>query len=282
MMHRLLLLPASCEPLVSHPNIVAVYAAVSRNHTVKETAVTIAHVLELVSLDYPEMLLVPISVDAIPLPQLLSACREHLARFRHGAESDPQFCLELFRRALDAHDPDAWHGLVELYQPLLSARLRQRGVAPEMAEEAVQEAFVALWLKSNSGAVSTSGQTLAQVLNYLWGSIRFALIKLRRQQHDVPLAPDCPLELEFTSTGDETTVVRALDAQALLARIRKLVTAHEWQALWLRFGRELPPREIAVQLAIPVEEVYFTLASAKRRLRSDPQLRTFMELNSHL
>jgi len=248
----------------------------------KETAVTNAQVLELVPLDYPEMLLVPTSLDTLPLPQLLSACREHLGRFRRGAESDPEFCLELFRRALDARDPDAWHGLVDLYQPLLFARLRQRGIAPDLAEEAVQEAFVALWLKSEGGAVSTCGQTLAQVLNYLWGSVRFALIKLRRQQQDVPLAPDCPLGSEFTSTGDETTIERALDAQALLTRIRTLVTAPEWQVLWLRFGQELPPREIAMQVGIAVEEVYITLASAKRRIRNDPQLRTFMEGDSHL
>jgi hypothetical protein len=102
-----------------------------------------------------------------------------------GAENDPRFCLELFRRALDGRDSEAWRGLVELYQPMLLARLQQRGVAPDLAEEALQEALVALWQRSECGRFSTGQYTLAQVLNYLWGSVRFALIKLRRQQREI-------------------------------------------------------------------------------------------------
>jgi DNA-directed RNA polymerase specialized sigma24 family protein len=109
------------------------------------------------------------------------------------------------------------------------------------------------------------------VLHYLWSSVRFALIKLHRQQHDISLAP------ELTTTGNETVVERLLDAQALLAHVRKLVTLQDWEVLWLRFGQEHSPREIAVRLGIPVEHVYLTLASAKRRLRSDPQLRTLID-----
>jgi DNA-directed RNA polymerase specialized sigma24 family protein len=183
----------------------------------------------------------------MPLPQLLLACREHLGRFRRGAENDPRYCLELFRRAVDARDGDAWHGLVDLYRPLLLSRLLQRGVAPDLAEEAVQEAFVALWLKSEGRAFSTYDHTLAQVLNYLWGSVRFALIRLRRQQREIALETDGEAHPRLTSSGDETLIESTLDARALLRRVRKLVTAHEWQVLWLRFGP----------------------------LRSDPQLRTF-------
>ena len=232
---------------------------------------SITHVLELTSLDAQELLVAPSSFATLPLPLLLPACREHLARFRRGADSDPRFCLELFRRAIDVQDSEAWRGLVELYRPLLLARLQQRGIALEMAEEAMQEAFVTLWLKSTTSAFSTCDHTLPQVLHYLWSGVRFALIKLRRQQHDLPLAP------EFTSIGNEIVVERVLDAQALLVHIRKLVTIQDWEVLWLRFGQELSPREIAVRLGMPVEHVYLTLASAKRRLRSDPQLRTFID-----
>jgi len=244
-----------------------------------EAAMTIAYVLDCTLFNQQDLLVKPTSFDMLPLPLLMLACREHLARFRRGADNDPRFCLELFRRALDAQDHDAWRGLVDLYRPLLLARLQQRGVAPDLAEEAVQEAFVTLWLKSTTGAFSTCDHTLAQVLHYLWSGVRFALIKMRRQQYDVSLAPDSPLESEFASTGNETVVEQTLDARALLARIRKLVMAQEWEVLWLRFGQELPSREIAGRLSVPVEEVYLMLASAKRRLRSDPQLRRFVEVD---
>jgi RNA polymerase sigma factor (sigma-70 family) len=232
------------------------------------------------------------SLDTLPLPQLLLACREHQARFRHGVENDPQFCLELFRRTIEVGDPEAWRGLVDLYQPLLRARLQQQGLAPDMAEEVVQEAFVTFWLQSRSEAFVafwlkskaevTSAHMLAQVLNYLWGSMRFALIKLRRQQRDISLPEESDSHPLLKSSDNELVIESALDAQALLGRVRKLVTAHEWRILWLRFGHELPPREIAMLLDAPVAEIHTTLASAKRRLRSDPQLRMFIAVDGCL
>jgi len=239
---------------------------------------TITRVVDRTLLVEQELLVAPTSFDTLPLPQLLLACHEHLGRFRRGADNDPRFCLELFRRAIDAQDPEAWRGLVDLYRPLLLARLQQRGITPDLAEEAVQEAFVTLWLKSTVGAVSTCDHSLAQVLHYLWSGVRFALIKLHRRHHDVPLAAESDLHQLYISMGSEDTVERTIDAWMLLARVRKLVTAHEWRILWLRFGQEFPPREIATRLHIPVEEIHTSLAAAKRRLRNDPQLRRFMEM----
>jgi RNA polymerase sigma factor (sigma-70 family) len=231
-------------------------------------------------------------LETLPLPQLLLACREHQARFRHGAENDPRFCLELFRRTIEVGDPEAWRGLVDLYQPLLRARLQQQGLAPDMAEEVVQEAFVTFWLQSKtkafvafwlkSKADAMCAHMLAQVLNYLWGSMRFALIKLRRQQRDVSLPAESDSHPLLTSNGSEMVIEHALDARALLGCVRKLVTAHEWRVLWLRFGHELPPREIATLLGVPVAEIHTALASAKRRLRSDPQLRTIVAADGSL
>ena len=242
---------------------------------------TMVQVLDIAIGEPNSILTAPIRLDTLPLPHLLTACRDQLGRFRRGAESDARFGLELFRRAIDAQDPDAWHALIELYRPLLLARLLQQGIAPDLAEDAVQEAFVALWSKSDSGAVSTCEHTLAQVLNYLWGSVRFALIKLRRQQHDIPLAAEREPPPLLIATGSET-VEQTFDARRALARIRTLVTAHEWWILWLRFGQELPPREIATRLGIPVADIHTTLASAKRRLRNDPQLRRFVEVDGEV
>src|SRR5215212_28748 len=121
----------------------------------KEVAMIFSHDLTIVLHNHCEALVAPVPLDMLPLPPLLLACREQMARFRRSAENDARFGLELFRRALDARDPDAWRGLVDLYQPVLLARLRQRGVASDLAEEAVQEALVTLWIRSDCGTFST-------------------------------------------------------------------------------------------------------------------------------
>src|SRR5262245_32017556 len=100
---------------------------------------TMVQVLEVVSPVPSETLLTAISLDATPLPQLMHDGGKRLELFCRGESNDPRFCLELFRRALDAHDQEAWHGLVDLFQPLLLARLRRLEIVPELAEEAVQE-----------------------------------------------------------------------------------------------------------------------------------------------
>jgi len=76
------------------------------------------------------------------------------------------------------------------------------------------------------------------------------------------------------------TIERTIDARALLMRVRGQVTQHEWHIFWLRFGRELPPREIATLLGISVDEIHMILASAKRRLRGDSQLRHFADMSA--
>jgi RNA polymerase sigma factor (sigma-70 family) len=215
-------------------------------------------------------------LETLPLPQLLEECQEHLGRFRLGQPNDPRFCLELFRRAIDEQDPLAWQCLFKLYRQLLVDRLQRQGIEHELAEDAVQEAFFTLWNKSASGSVSARDHSLAQVLHYLWGSVRFALIKLRRQQRDIPLVTENYSYAPLT-TNDSEAVNVVVDARGVLARVRALVTPFEWQILWLRFGQERPPREIAKALCIPVAEIHATLASAKRRLRNDPQLQKFMD-----
>src|SRR5215212_2300855 len=195
-------------------------------------------------------------LDAIPLTQLLLSCDEQIDRFRRRAESDPRFCLELFRRAIDTLGHEAWRGLIELYRPLLIARLKRDGIDPEIAEEAVQEACFMLWLKSDAGMFSTRERTLAEVLSYLWGSVRFARIKLQRQQRDLPLLVDNEAQVPLPPIESSATIERMIDARALLIRVRVRVTQHEWQIFWLRFARELPPREIATRLGVSVEEIH--------------------------
>lgn len=206
------------------------------------------------------------------LAQLLAACQEQLTRFRRRLPSEPQFLLELFRRATEQGDEEAWHGLVGLYRPLLIAQLLQDEVGPAQAEDAVQEAFVMLWLKSRSGAFSTRGRTLAQVLDYLSGSVRFAVIKQRRQQRY--LAPFGASELRPCPADGPGAVERSIDMRALLTQLRPLVSAEEWRILWLRFGEAIPPRRLAELIGMPVAKIHLILATAKRRLRNNPQLRS--------
>jgi RNA polymerase sigma factor (sigma-70 family) len=210
-------------------------------------------------------------LEQLPLPAVLAACREQTERYRCGAANDARFCLELWRRALDLHDPDAWYALVDQYSALIGERLRAGGFDNTLIEETIQQTFINLWLKSRAGAFSAEGRTLPEVLQYLLNCMRYTAVAVRRQQRDLPLQASADSD---AVARDRTSEVDArLDAQKLLAHIRAELKLHEWCVLQLRYLEDMPPREIATVLGMTVDQIYLILADIKRRLRARSDLR---------
>jgi RNA polymerase sigma factor (sigma-70 family) len=209
-------------------------------------------------------------LEKLPLPAVIAGCQQQTECFRRNGVSDPRFCHELWRRAIDLHEPDAWQALVEQYSALVRDRLQQAGLDDEMREEALQQTFVNLWLKSRAGVFSTEGRTLAEVLQYLLNSMRYTLLAVRRQQRDLSLQASAGTD---ALAEDHTPEVDArLDTQKLLTHIRAELKIHEWCVLQLRYVEDLPPREIATVLEMTVDQVYLILADVKRRLRTRSDL----------
>jgi DNA-directed RNA polymerase specialized sigma24 family protein len=211
------------------------------------------------------------------LADLIAVCRCHTERFQRGAPSDARFCLELWRRALDAHDPEAWQGLDTLYRPLLAAKLRQRqaGLDDDTIQEVLQRTFIHLWHKSLMGAFSTTACTLPQVLTYVWNAVLQAVLALHRQRQHLPL-PESGAELVLPGLGQSGILETQLELQEWLSQLRAAVTDLEWRVLVLRHAYGLAIPAIAAQLGLTETEVYRVLARVLRRLRHSPALRAAM------
>jgi RNA polymerase sigma factor (sigma-70 family) len=214
-------------------------------------------------------------LEQLPLPAVIAGCQQQTECFRRSGVSDPRFCRELWRRAIDLQEPDAWQALVEQYSALVRDRLQQAGLDDETVEEALQQTFVNLWLKSREGVFSTEGRTLAEVLQYLLNSMRYSVIAVRRQQRDLSLQASAGTD---ALAEDHTPEVDArLDAQKLLTHIRAELKVHEWCVLQLRYREEMPPREIATVLGLTVDQVYLILADVKRSLRARSDLQVLRD-----
>jgi RNA polymerase sigma factor (sigma-70 family) len=109
------------------------------------------------------------------------------------------------------------------------------------------------------------------VLQYLLNSLRYTVVALRRQQRALSLSEDSVVDT-VAAEDTITAVEAALDARAILARICAGMRPAERRVLQLRYAEDLPPREIATVLALPVEQVYLILADVKRRLRTRSDL----------
>ncbi|MGB0385303.1 MAG: hypothetical protein ACPGWR_10815 [Ardenticatenaceae bacterium] len=75
-------------------------------------------------------------------------CKKQTARFQNRLSSDPKFCYELWRRALEDRDEDAWNFVYAQYESLVISYIRRHPYYNNCYEEApafVPEIFVRIW-----------------------------------------------------------------------------------------------------------------------------------------
>jgi RNA polymerase sigma factor (sigma-70 family) len=163
-------------------------------------------------------------------------------------------------RCVAAGDRQALTDLYVRYrQPLYHYLLRLAG-DPGLAEDLLQETFVAVWRSAGSFAGRSAVQT------WLVGVAR-------RQAHNVLRRRSLPLageaELAVVESPERSPEEEALAGAAraeLLAAIERLSVIHR-EVLALAFGAGLSTAEIAGVLAIPQGTVKSRLRDAKRALR---------------
>ncbi len=170
-----------------------------------------------------------------------------------GADCDDEALLE----ALAGGDRAALRALYERHAPWLSLRLVRRCGDPGLAEEVVQETFVAVWRKPEG----YSGR--GEVAAWLWGiAVRRLIDRLRRRpiaSHLIPARAD-------PAPSAEELVLEGVEYGDLAGALNRL--APELRAvLQARVLDGLSTREAARLLGIPQGTVKSRLALARRELR---------------
>ncbi len=161
-----------------------------------------------------------------------------------------------------AGDHSALAELSARHHRALLAYLRSLLTDPGLAEEVLQDTLFAAW----SGAVSYRGR--ASVRAWLLGiARRRAHDALRRRTIRVVDAA----ELEPLPDPDpqpESLAIAAAERQVLRAALGRLSPSHR-EVLVLNFVQELPYRDIADVLDVPIGTVMSRLHHAKRALRAE-------------
>lgn len=207
----------------------------------------------------------------MPLAQLIACCSAERAKFRRNEPADPQYCLEIFRRALRSGANADWDALHTCFFADVLQWVRYHPVwktahLPETHESYAYEAFERLLIANRNHPLDVS--SLGGILSFLRHCVSSVLLDaLRAQRKDVSLDQlyEVPAPDEFED------VIGRLARDELWQMVEQCVTtprelrlAH---ALWIEGYR---PREIPQVLPddyADVAAVRRTVANIIDRLR---------------
>ncbi len=160
-----------------------------------------------------------------------------------------------------AGDRQALTELYTRYRGAVFAYLLRLTPDQHLAEDLLQETFVAVW----KSAASFAGRST--VKTWLIGvAHRQAHNVLRR--HSESFADEAELaQLVAADPEPENAALAQATREELLAAIARLSLAHR-ETLALAFGQEMPAAEIAEALGVPIGTVRSRLRDAKRLLRA--------------
>jgi DNA-directed RNA polymerase specialized sigma24 family protein len=184
---------------------------------------------------------------------IASSYRQHRAENLRGSASaahqpalSDAVCYDLFRRAIEQRDADAWADIGRHYRGLLAAWAAQssaRGLITEQPEDIADQAFARAWAALSSAHFS-SFPHIASLLAYLRACVRATVIDHARDQASQQRAVE-HIEAPGVSAAPEYTVLEDLDRTELWRLILNMTSGLQEQII----VREcliyaLPPRTI--------------------------------------
>ena len=169
--------------------------------------------------------------------------------YSRGEPTDDTAGLELFRRAIEDRNEDAWRAIIEIYRGLLVAQAGRRVIRGLVIEDdgfCVDRAFQRFWRATRSGRAHQQFADLASILKYLkmcLGTVLLDEARARRRQGAVPIEDVPP---ETCVTADATNAVIGQLTRRELWRIieRELTDTNQLLVARLSFVAGLSPREI--------------------------------------
>ncbi len=179
------------------------------------------------------------------LSDVIEGCHQEAQRFRAGQPGDEGYCLELFRRAIEQSDQEAWTAIHHQYYRLVAHWIGAR----QDADELIQLAFTKFWRTLRGRRVFRRFSSIGAVLAYLHKCALSARLDLERQEqrerHKLPnLAP-----LAHTPAIDDAAIGN-VTRDALRANVRRWLQENvkdpkEQQVIFLSYDLGLSPAEIA-------------------------------------
>jgi RNA polymerase sigma-70 factor (ECF subfamily) len=177
----------------------------------------------------------------------------------------------LIERVRNPHDARSWHEFKELYEPLLLAQVRSRGLSEADGRDVVQDVFIALWRGLQSFKLDRSR---GRFRTWLYQVARNAMIDWSRRQRRRNNAEEGWRErmesLEAHTPEEEAdwnTSCRRRVLEVVLALVKEQSQPKTWACFEQKVLQDRPGADVAAELGLTVNAVYVYASRVQARVR---------------
>jgi hypothetical protein len=222
---------------------------------------------------------------ALTLAGIVHRCAQETALYFSQQAYNPDYCYELFRRAIVMGDPKAHECLYTQYQPLVAGWVERHPSFAATGEDVpyfINVAFEKLWRAVPSERFHKF-PNLKSLLQYLKMCVHSAIVDYARRV-DQALVEAAPEDLPAASLGQsrsaEEETLDALGQADFWTLIReRLTNRKEELVVYGSFHLALKPRDLYARFEDSfdnVTDVYRTKQNVLERLRRDEQLKSLL------
>ncbi len=226
-----------------------------------------------------------IDLRLLTLAGIAHRCAQETELFFQRQSYDPQYCFELFRRAIVERDQRAWELVYVQYRPLVAGWVNRHSAFPATGEEVqyfVNRAFEKMWVALGS-AKFKQFSNLKSLLRYLQMCVHSVILDQARAAEQSVVGVQVEALAAKSRASGPTVENQALDRvhrQELWDQINvRLRNEKERRVVYGTFVLALKPRELYAQFRETfrdVKEVYRVKENVLARLRRDAELREFL------
>ena len=220
------------------------------------------------------------------LADLAHRCAQETERFFQRQSYDPQYCFELFRRAIVEHDEAAWEAIHAQYQSLVARWVKQHQgfeTSDEEAQYFVNRAFEKIWIALTPDKFGRFSD-LGPLLGYLKMCVHSVVVDHNRsadQASRYALADESDIERSAQGPTIEDGALDWVHRQQFWEWINaRLHDEKERLVVYGSFALDLKPREIYdlfPEAFQDVAEVHRVKQNVLARLRRDPEFQKLLD-----
>lgn len=221
----------------------------------------------------------------LDLSEIVEGCHQETNRFRAGQPGEEGHCFEMFRRAIEENDQEAWSAAYAQYYRMVADWLGGR----QAADELIESTFEKFWRTLHNVRLSRRFKHVGAVLAYLRKcafSVRFDLERREQREHRIARKVALSETLTVHTDDAEDLALENVALDTLQDSVRRWLAENiqdeqERLVLFLSYDLDLSPSEIAhcfPEQFADVKEVRKVKERVLKRLRRADELRKLFNL----